>query len=133
MNLYIADDNVEFAAFCAKVATLEGWQVKTCHDGSELLAVVKKETMPALILCDIKMPDVDGIEVIKALSDPKRLFRVRFITGGSMTNAVAARLIGEARDINIGRFLIKPIAMADLKAVFLEEAENLRKMAKTME
>ncbi|MFZ7094510.1 response regulator [Primorskyibacter sp. 2E233] len=131
MNLFIADDNIEFAEFCAKVAALEGWHVTTCHDGSELLAVLKMETEPALVLCDVMMPDVDGIDVIKTLSDPENLFRIRFITGGSMTNAVAARLIGDARDINVGRFLIKPISLADLRAVFAEEAENLRKMALT--
>lgn len=131
MNLYIADDNVEFAEFCAEVATLEGWHVKTCHDGSELLEALKMVTEPALILCDITMPEVDGIEVIKTLSDPEGLFRIRFITGGLMTNAVAARLIGDARDINVGRFLVKPVSLADLRAVFVEEAENLRNMAST--
>lgn len=131
MNLYIADDNVQFAEFCARVAKLEGWKVKTCNNGSELLAVLKIETEPALILCDIMMPDFDGIEVIKTLSDPENLFRIRFITGGSMTNAVAARLIAKARNFDVGGFLVKPISLIDLKTVFLEEAENLRKIAPT--
>tara|TARA_R110001583_G_scaffold182521_1_gene340562 strand:+ start:46414 stop:46818 length:405 start_codon:yes stop_codon:yes gene_type:complete len=131
MRLYIADDNVEFAEFCAEVATAEGWHVETSHNGSGLLTILKTETnpAPALILCDINMPDVDGIEVIRTLSDPNKLFRIRFITGGQMTDALAARMIGEARDLNVGRFLIKPISLAALQAVLSEEAQTLSEMA----
>lgn len=36
-RLLIADDNAEFAAFCAKVARGDGWSVTICNNGAELL------------------------------------------------------------------------------------------------
>lgn len=130
MKLYIADDNVEFANYCAKVARLEGWQVQIFQNGSELLAVLRNTTEPALILCDMKMPEMDGIDVIKELSDPGKMLRIRFVTGGPMVEALSAQMIGKARDLDIGRFLLKPISLADLKAVLLTEAQSLRQMAR---
>lgn len=121
MRLYIADDNIEFAEFCAKVAKQEGWQVSICADGTELVDILKLEDTPALVIIDIQMPNIDGIEVIDCLQAINRDLRLRFITGGPQSSALAARMIADARGYDVGRFLTKPLSVKKLRSILAEE------------
>ena len=57
MQVYIADDNSEFVEFCVKVAKQEGWTPVLCEDGVELLRDLRLGDEPALVLCDLNMPN----------------------------------------------------------------------------
>lgn len=129
MRLYIADDTVEFAKFCAEVAQREGWTVTLCQDGTELISELGKEDGPALLLVDIMMPVMGGIEVIDELASIERDLRVRFITGGPYSAALAARMMAEARDISAGQFLTKPIHLNKLREILAMEAQAFEKKA----
>ncbi|MBO9406330.1 response regulator [Shimia sp. R9_1] len=124
MRLYIADDNADFAEFCSEVAILEGWSVTICQNGVELLAKVREERGPALLLVDIQMPVMDGIEVIQSLNKIDRDLRIRFITGGPSASAHAAQLIAGARALNVGEVLSKPLSLQDLRGVLKTEIED---------
>ncbi len=127
LRLIIADDNAQFLDYVKTVAEAKGWLVTLCADGNELLAILKEMSDPALVLVDINMPNLDGVEVAWKLSDlngsaPARL---RFITGGDPTNAIAARMIAKAREQDPGTTLFKPIAIEKLREVLAFEAEKL--------
>lgn len=117
MRLFIADDNIEFAAFCAKVARGEGWTVTICKDGIELLDALLGEDTPALILCDVNMPRLDGFEAIPSLRVANRHHLVRFMTGGVPINAKAATMLGQEHGLTVRDYLLKPITIADLRAI----------------
>jgi len=121
MLLYVADDNAEFAEYCAQVARREGWTVEVFHNGSTLLDKLRGGTEPVLVLCDVQMPEMDGIGVVHELPKIDRRLRVRFITGGPHSSALAARMIGDARDVDVGRFLTKPIRLEDLQMILRQE------------
>jgi len=125
LRFYIADDTRGFAEFCADVAGRDGWQVTICGDGKELASQLKLEDVPALVFVDIQMPILDGIEVIEELKSIDRKLRVRFVTGGPLSSALAARMIADARGLDTGRFLTKPISLATLRGVLAEEAQCL--------
>lgn len=124
MRLYIADDNADFAEFCAEVAQLEGWEVTCCTNGADLLDCVQQESGPALLLIDILMPVMDGIEVVKALGNVNRDMRIRFITGGPEASAQAAQLMANSRSFNVGEILRKPLSLQDLRDVLRHETEG---------
>ncbi len=124
MRLYIADDNAGFAEFCSEVAILEGWSVTICKDGAELLAKVSEEDGPALLLVDLHMPVMDGIEVIQKLDAENRELRIRLVTGGPSTSANAAQLIANARSLNVGELIRKPLSLQDLRDVLKSELED---------
>lgn len=125
LRLFIADDDMQISALFRRVAEQEGWIVETCCNGRELLEAVDGGLEPALLIIDIQMPELDGIEVISYLADLNRPMRIRFITGGSDSSALAARMIAGARDLDVGRFLMKPLRVQDLKGVLHAEAELL--------
>ena len=121
LRLFIADDNREFAEFCAEVATRAGWTVCICGNGAELVEQVQAQDGPALLFIDIQMPVLDGIEVIEELKTLDRDLRVRFMTGGPQSSALAARMIADARGLTTGRFLTKPLSIDQLRKVLAEE------------
>ena len=127
MRLYIADDNLEFSSVCEKVARREGWTVTICEDGAELLHALHQEHGPALILCDIHIPNIDGIDVAQELRFINRPLLVRFMTGGPPVDAFAAQMIGEAHKVVGGRFLYKPISIDRLREALSFDKDALER------
>lgn len=125
MQLYVADDNLEFSRFLRRVAEMAGWTTTTCCNGLELASAVAAADGPALLIVDINMPELDGIEVIEKLATINRRLRMRFITGGDITSALAARMIAEARGMEAGRLLSKPITVEELTELLRSEARLL--------
>lgn len=81
-QMLIIDDNVEFRTMVSDYFTDLGFTVEIANDGREGLAKAKL-IKPAIILCDVMMPDIGGIEVIRGLQadDDTRDIPVLVITG----------------------------------------------------
>ncbi|WP_294227165.1 response regulator [uncultured Shimia sp.] len=121
-QLYIADDNEDFAEFIATVAEREGWSVKTCINGVELLDAVKSKDGPALLLIDVNMPEMDGIESIKALVKVQRPLQIHFMTGGPGSTIDAAETIAKGYGLSVGGNIIKPVTKQALIWMLKQEA-----------
>ena len=80
--MLIIDDNVEFRTMVSDYFTDLGFTVEIAGNGREGLAKVKT-IKPDIILCDVMMPDMGGIEVIRGLQtdDETRGIPVLVITG----------------------------------------------------
>ncbi len=124
-KLYIADDNADFAEFVAAVANREGWSPVICVNGQDLVKKVAAGLGPALLIVDINMPEMDGIEAIEGLVDVDRQLRLRFITGGADAPLLAARMIAEARSLSVGRNIFKPLRKGDLISLLEMEERAL--------
>ncbi|OYU37450.1 MAG: hypothetical protein CFE33_20765 [Pseudorhodobacter sp. PARRP1] len=122
--LLIADDNEQFSAMVANVASRRGWVCRKYCNGNELLEALNDTEGPALLLLDILMPDLDGIETIGRLknSAARDKLRVRFVTGGVQTNAVAAKMIASALHLEVGATIYKPVSIAELDFVLADES-----------
>ncbi|NIZ61980.1 hypothetical protein DL239_13445 [Sedimentitalea sp. CY04] len=124
-QVYIADDNTDFAEYLAAVAQREGWSSEICFNGIDLLERLPKSTGPALLLVDINMPEMDGIEAIEGIVDQDRPLRVRFMTGGGEPSLIAAKMIAKARNLMVGRNIYKPISKDSLTMLLRDEAAVL--------
>lgn len=127
--LYIAEDDAQFARYLEKVAAKSGWFVTLCSDGLELVARLELETSAALVLIDVQMPHMDGIEVIDALLDVKHRLRLRFMSGGPLADTLAARMIANGREMLVGQTIHKPITLNKLLDIFENEKMELDKMS----
>ncbi|MHB0996850.1 MAG: response regulator [Elusimicrobiales bacterium] len=80
--MLIIDDNVEFRTMVSDYFTDLGFTVEIAGDGREGLAKAKA-IRPHIILCDVMMPDMGGIEVVRGLQteDDTRSIPVLIITG----------------------------------------------------
>jgi CheY-like chemotaxis protein len=80
--MLIVDDNVEFRTMVSDYFTDLGFNVQIAGDGREGIAKAKA-IKPDVILCDVMMPDIGGIEVVRNLQtdDDTRNIPVLIITG----------------------------------------------------
>ncbi len=65
-KILIVDDSVELAKAMADMLTFRRYDVVVAHSGTEAIEAALKEH-PDLILLDLRMPDMDGFEVIRRL------------------------------------------------------------------
>ena len=65
-NILVVEDESSIASFVSLYLKNAGYGVRTAANGSEALALVAQE-MPGLIVLDLMLPDIDGIEVTKRI------------------------------------------------------------------
>jgi CheY-like chemotaxis protein len=65
-KILIVEDNPDQRDFLEVLLRLEGYTIHTATDGGEALKRARAEP-PDLIISDIRMPDVDGIELVQRL------------------------------------------------------------------
>ena len=110
--LVIDDEPVVRRVVSAMLAS-QGFEVVEAADGAGGLTLAGGERPFDVVLCDLMMPDVDGVAVHAAMaaSHPERLGRLLFITGGAVSGRTAAFV--ERGDV---RVLPKPFTVGDLTA-----------------
>jgi len=111
-RVLIADDNTANLRILKMRLAADGYEVVTAADGAEAL-VVAGDSSPDLILLDIMMPKVDGIEVCR---------RLKGAQGSGFTPIILVTAMTDAKDIVAGleagadEYLTKPVDHAALSA-----------------
>ncbi|MBI1893878.1 MAG: response regulator, partial [Candidatus Rokubacteria bacterium] len=85
----VVDDEPAVAALLAELVTLEGHEVETAPNGAIALTKLRGRVYK-LILCDLKMPELDGPGLYREVMrhDPEMTRRFIFITGSAPTSEV---------------------------------------------
>ena len=109
-RILIADDEEAISTILAKRLAREGYNCVTAQNGREALSHFYKDTF-SLIITDIKMPEMDGIELLKRIKGINPNIRVIMVTGHPEINMAV-----EAMRLGAYDFIIKP---ADLELVAL--------------
>jgi two-component system OmpR family response regulator len=86
----VVDDEVTLSELLQMALRYEGWDVRTAADGQQALKAAR-EFDPDVIVLDIMMPDVDGLEVIRRLRADGRNMPVLFL---SAKDSVDDRITG---------------------------------------
>ena len=68
VKILIVDDNIDTVELLTKRFRAEGYEIAAAHDGEEALRKVR-EYVPDLVVLDIMMPKIDGLEVCRQLKD----------------------------------------------------------------
>lgn len=114
MNLIlIVDDNVEFRTMVSDYFTDLGYTVEIAGNGREGLAKAKA-IKPDIMLLDVMMPDIGGIEVLRNLQtdDDTRNIPVLVITGTFFDKSMSELFRQEA---NCREFMSKTVELAYLQ------------------
>jgi len=112
-QMLIIDDNVEFRTMVCDYFTDLGFAVDIAENGREGLAKAKL-IRPDIILCDVMMPDIGGIEVIRNLQveDETRSIPVLVITGSFFDKNMSELFRQEA---NCREFMSKTVELSYLE------------------
>ena len=107
-----SDDDADTRASLAAIARREGWEVREAPAAAEALSMLRGEGAE-LVLCDLMMPGIDGIEMLRRLRATGEHVPFIMVTGhASVESAVEALRLG-AFD-----YLSKPVRLAVLRAAF---------------
>ncbi|MGE0560407.1 MAG: response regulator transcription factor [Flavobacteriales bacterium] len=71
-KILLVDDENDILEFVSYNLTKEGFQVLTCNNGKEAIKIAQKES-PDLIILDVMMPEMDGIETCHELRNIDKL------------------------------------------------------------
>jgi two-component system, NtrC family, response regulator HydG len=89
-NVLLVDDHKPFRDSLAKILEAKGLLVFSANDGEEALDILRKEEIH-LVLTDLKMPRMDGVELLKVAKTIRPEVEVILITGyGTVDTAVTA-------------------------------------------
>lgn len=117
IRVLIIDDEKDFVEMFALRLQEQGEKVSTAFSGKDGLALLGTTAIDVVIL-DIKMPGMDGIDTLREIKKKYPLVEVILLTGhGSAETAVEGMKLG-AFD-----YLMKPADFADIKA----KMDNARK------
>ena len=115
----VVEDEPALAAAVSEALTDAGFRVDRAGDGQEALERIR-ERVYDLVVCDLKMPRMDGRALYKAISDasPTLARRIVFVTG-DVAGTDTERFLEESGS----RWLAKPFRLADLLTVAREVVE----------
>ena len=103
-----------------------GYDIEAAENGKKGIDLVKRSS-PDMVICDIKMPDINGLEVLKVIKEYDNLIQVIMITAfDDMTTTITAMQYG-AYD-----YLEKPVDITRLKMTITRALEN-RQLSKKLE
>ncbi len=119
-NLLLVDDDERLRTAAGKVLAAEGYCVVGAATGREALEKLKQAAF-AVVVSDLRLPDLDGIALLKKVREQLPESEVVMITGhGSVENAVEAMRLG-AYD-----FIQKPLDSAALLKTVAKALEKQR-------
>ncbi len=111
-RVLVADDDTDIARFIELNLTLEGYEVQVVHDGASALQAALDDP-PDLVLLDVMMPSMDGVEVLRRLraSAATAVTPVVLLTARSLSADKVVGLTAGADD-----YIVKPFDTLELLA-----------------
>jgi two-component system response regulator MprA len=109
VRILVADDDPEILSFLKRGLLYEGYLVDTAVNGNEVLAKVR-DNDPALIILDVMMPGIDGIEVSKRLRQINKVPILMLTAKGTLNDRIAGL------DAGADDYLVKPFEFDELLA-----------------
>ncbi|MBU0728748.1 MAG: response regulator [Proteobacteria bacterium] len=119
-KVLIIDDEIEFAETCAECLALRDFEVMAFGDANEAMNFIRSDWKPDVVLLDLKMPEIDGLEVLDMIKNYDPRIEVILITAhGSTEHGISGMQRG------LFDFLMKPVELDELVEK-IHQAINLR-------
>ncbi|WP_308461494.1 cell cycle two-component system response regulator CpdR [Sphingomonas citricola] len=107
IKILLAEDDAVMREYLTRALEKSGYSVSAVDRGTAALPLLEQETFD-LLLTDIVMPEMDGIELAQKASEMVPTLRVMFITGFAAVTLKAGTAMPQAR------VLSKPFHLRDL-------------------
>jgi len=110
-TVLVIDDDPLYRQTLQDMLTVGGYRVVAARDGAEGLAVIARDAVD-LVVCDLLMPVMEGIETIIALRRSRPQTKIIAVSGGGNLGIWAT--LEAARGLGADATLAKPIRSAEL-------------------
>ena len=120
LKILVVDDEVDICDFVKNFFKERDFEVFVAYDGKEAVSLVKARE-PDIVLLDIKMPIMDGIEALKEIRKISPNKKVIMITA-----VEDADKMEEARKQGVTEYITKPLLLEQLERTVLTVAEQIK-------
>lgn len=107
-RLLVIDDEEQIRRALTRFLRAQGYEVATAASGVAAIELFDRAAFD-LALCDVTMPDINGVEVLRILMERDPDLAVVMLTGTNHATTATAALTGGAVD-----YLVKPVEFSDL-------------------
>ncbi len=114
-EILLAEDNPDEAHLTIRTLKKNGYDsIHHVRDGEEVIELIRQPLpyRPKLVLLDLKMPKIDGIQTLKVLKEDKWW---RTIPVVMLTSSDSERDIVESYEIGVNAYIIKPVNTENFK------------------
>ena len=119
-HILIVDDEKGILQSLSSILQDEGYDISTAENGADALKLAKEDT-PLLVLLDIWLPDIDGIEVLRRIKEQMPEIIIIMMSGhGTIETAVKATKLG-AYD-----FIEKPLSLEKVSLIVKHAIDQQR-------
>jgi DNA-binding NtrC family response regulator len=118
-SILVVDDEEGIRNYLKTLLKLKGYEVSTAASGSEAIEYFSSNPPPSLILMDILMPEVDGLETLKRLRKSEKDLPVIMLSCIGETRTIVEAMRSGATD-----YLNKPFEEAELEIAILKALDR---------
>ena len=118
-KLLIVDDEVDIREFAKSFFKKRGIDVITASGGKTALDLIAAES-PDLVLLDVRMEEMTGVDVLRQLRKTNTLTKVIMVSG-----VEDEETINEARSLGILGYVHKPLVLEELERIVMAELNKL--------
>ncbi len=126
-TILIVDDDAQLRHSFEKILSEEGHTVRTASTGEEGVSMVKKE-VPDLVIMDVRLPGMDGLEAFGLIRDLEPKLSVIIMTAHGTTETAI-----EATKIGAFDYMTKPFEIPDMLSLINQALESGRLMRSKVE
>jgi two-component system response regulator AtoC len=113
----IVDDDSGFANYLRTFLSLRGYETRSYSRGDEIIASIKQGDPPDVVLLDVMMPGMNGLETLKALKTAKPDLQVIMLSGREQASTIV-----EAVRLGAADYVVKPDDPEGLGEIALDSA-----------
>ncbi len=117
-NILVVDDEQSMREFLEIMLTQEGYKVTLASNGRKACSILEK-TKPDMVITDIRMPDIDGIEVLKKAKSLNPETIVVLISAFATASTAVEAMREGAYD-----FIPKPFKVSDFKKIVKDAIDS---------
>src|SRR5579864_8539276 len=126
-RLLVIDAEPAFGQIVKKVAEASGFEVAVTQDASAFMHAAR-QWHPTVIMLDLKMPGIDGIQLLRTLAADNCPAHVVLTSGSDAKVLQAAMQLGRERGLSMSEALPKPVRVESLQ----ERLAGLRGVARPL-
>ena len=119
-KILLVDEKKDIRDFIVRFFRERNFEVLNATNGIDALLAIKKER-PDIVLLELNMQDMDGIELLKRIRKIKQNTKVIVITDIS-----DIEIMNKARQLGVISYLTKPIILSDLMDIVLKNLGRRR-------
>src|SRR5918992_405166 len=116
-SIAVVDDDGGFASYLRTFLALRGYEARAYTRGDEIVAAIRQGEPPDIVLLDVAMPGMDGIQTLKALKTARPELQVIMLSGREQAN-----IIVEAVRLGAADYVVKPGDPEGLGEIALDAA-----------